>query len=57
MDTDYAECSRYLNEVISLENDKEKFKIELDNRKVKLQEIADILKIFKYTIFCTNVGV
>lgn len=52
MDINDAERSGRSNEVTTPENTKKKIlKIVLDNRKVKLQEIADILKISKGSVY------
>lgn len=46
-DTDDANRSGHLNEVTTLDNFKKLHKILLNDRKVKLRELADIVKISK----------
>ena len=49
--TEDAERSGRPNEVVTPENIKKAHKIILENRKVKLQEIADIMKMSKGSVF------
>ena len=50
-DTNDAECSGRPNEAVIPENMKKILKVVMDNRKVKLREIADIVKISSGSVF------